>query len=220
MQTTNQRLKEYIDSLGLSVRNFAEEVGISHSTIYNSSNVGSDVLARIKARYQKLSLDWLVCGTGPMEVGTGSMVMESAPIYEKPGNGGTPFYDVPFTPALFQSINSGKAKPTAHFSTPLFPNIEFWVRAAGSGLEPLIPAGAAIGLKLIQPKVWQKWLPPGEAYVILTEDFALARIVHQSDDQEKLALETLQSTNGSKQYLPISLVQSIYKVVTITHEFH
>lgn len=154
-----------------------------------------------------------------MEVDGVSMVSESAPVYEKPGTG-VPFYDNAFSPAILKQAISGKSKPDAHFSTPLFPQIDFWVRAAGSGLEPLIPAGAAIGLLHIKSAVWQKWLPPGEVYVILTDDFALARVVQQSDDPKKLQLETLQASSGSKQQIPVDIILHIFKVVTICHEIH
>jgi len=70
MSKTINRIIEFIDALGMSVRQF--DISINAANGYtlrmekNNASVGSDVIERIVKKYPRLNLVWLITGEGPM----------------------------------------------------------------------------------------------------------------------------------------------------------
>lgn len=64
--TTIDRIIEFIDYKGISKREFASTVGISHSLIGKANAIGSDKLEKILSSYPELSSEWLLTGKGDM----------------------------------------------------------------------------------------------------------------------------------------------------------
>lgn len=65
-----ERIEQLIKSLGLSARQFAEQIGAQPGTISNMmsgrNNPSLDVMKRTLARYQTLNPEWLILGKGEM----------------------------------------------------------------------------------------------------------------------------------------------------------
>lgn len=74
LNTTNQRLKFFVDSLHVSKTEFAVEIGTSQpamSAILSGQRpLSRGMIARIKAHYPKLNVAWLQTGEGDMVVNT------------------------------------------------------------------------------------------------------------------------------------------------------
>lgn len=74
LNTVNQRLKFFVDSLGVSKTEFATELGTSQSAIsailLGQRPLSRGMTARIKARHPELNVAWLMTGTGDMVVNT------------------------------------------------------------------------------------------------------------------------------------------------------
>ena len=70
MSNTVSRIKEFIDSKGLSVRKFEEAVGFSNgafATQYkNNKSIGSDKIENILCSFPELNTEWLLTGNGEM----------------------------------------------------------------------------------------------------------------------------------------------------------
>lgn len=70
MAGTLQRIKEFIDSQGLTVASFEKIVGFSNgslaSQIKNNKSIGVDKLENIVLTYPEISASWLLRGEGPM----------------------------------------------------------------------------------------------------------------------------------------------------------
>lgn len=64
------RLAAIIRSENVSAKQFAEEVGIQPGTVSNilsgRNKPSLEVMQKVQKRYQHISLDWLICGEGPM----------------------------------------------------------------------------------------------------------------------------------------------------------
>ena len=61
------RLLDFINSRGISQREFALRIGVSTSYISNIvKSIGSDVLAKIMEEYPELNIGWLISGKGSM----------------------------------------------------------------------------------------------------------------------------------------------------------
>ena len=65
-----ERIEQVIRVLGLSARQFAEEIGAQPGTISNMmsgrNNPSLDVMRRIMQRYPTLNPEWLILGKGDM----------------------------------------------------------------------------------------------------------------------------------------------------------
>ena len=65
-----QRLRQFIEYKGFSVRQFEQNCGINISTIgqaiRNNKAIGSDKLVKIAENFRDLNLNWLFLGTGSM----------------------------------------------------------------------------------------------------------------------------------------------------------
>lgn len=70
MKTTVQRIKEFIDFKGMSVRSFEKKVNFSNgafaSQFKNRKNIGSDKIENILQTYPDINPRWLLTGNGQM----------------------------------------------------------------------------------------------------------------------------------------------------------
>lgn len=70
MNTIFSRLKEYVDSLGISNNEFGRVIGCSSAQVTqmltHEKNFGVDKLLKIFSGYPSLNPDWLLTGNGPM----------------------------------------------------------------------------------------------------------------------------------------------------------
>ena len=66
----NKRLKQFIDYLGLTVRQFEQKIGVSNGLISKqlrqNTTIQSSSLEKIKENFPHLSIDWLLTGVGVM----------------------------------------------------------------------------------------------------------------------------------------------------------
>ncbi|MBN2787399.1 MAG: helix-turn-helix transcriptional regulator [Paludibacteraceae bacterium] len=61
------RLKEFLEHLGMGQNKFEAHVGIANGYIASKSiTMSSDILEKIKAKYPELDIDWLITGDGEM----------------------------------------------------------------------------------------------------------------------------------------------------------
>lgn len=72
-KSTVQRLKEYLDYKGISIRKFEESVGFSNgsfgSQYKNNKTIGADKVENILNVYPEISAEWLLRGRGEMCLG-------------------------------------------------------------------------------------------------------------------------------------------------------
>ena len=65
-----ERIEKLIEALGISARQFADEIRVQPSTISNMmvgrNNPSLDVMKRILLRYPGLNSEWLIAGRGDM----------------------------------------------------------------------------------------------------------------------------------------------------------
>ena len=66
----NERLKQFIEYLGVSTRNFEQKISVSNGLIgrflSKNTTIQSDVLSKICYTYPELNPSWLITGRGEM----------------------------------------------------------------------------------------------------------------------------------------------------------
>ena len=60
------RIKQFADSLGISMRKFCETVGVANGSFEKVKSIGSETLLKIYYAYPNISLEWLITGEGSM----------------------------------------------------------------------------------------------------------------------------------------------------------
>lgn len=76
-----ERLKQFIDSISISISAFEKSIGMSNASfrkIYNNNGaIGSDKLERILNTYPQLNPSWLLTGEGSMILGEEAAVQQN-----------------------------------------------------------------------------------------------------------------------------------------------
>jgi hypothetical protein len=89
MKTEGERLRYYIESKEVSVRNFCvkNEIGYSgfHQVLQGSRNLGVIVLKQVMDAYPNLNVNWVLTGRGSVEINPeeADALSEPQPIYGK-----------------------------------------------------------------------------------------------------------------------------------------
>ncbi|TWI80556.1 hypothetical protein IQ13_3234 [Lacibacter cauensis] len=68
MNSTRDRILQFIDFKKISNRKFAEKISVSHVYFSKTGAMGSDVLEKISSNYPELNMDWIISGRGEMIV--------------------------------------------------------------------------------------------------------------------------------------------------------
>lgn len=61
-----QRILQFVDTLGISKREFYAKIDVSRGTLESNTGITEEILAKFIATYPKIDLYWLVLGEGPM----------------------------------------------------------------------------------------------------------------------------------------------------------
>lgn len=67
MKTQKERLLEFLDKSGYSIREFERLIGVSNATInHTNDTLSANLKERVSTKFQQLNMDWLLYGTGEM----------------------------------------------------------------------------------------------------------------------------------------------------------
>lgn len=80
---TKERLKSYVKSLGLTVKEFELSINASNGYVNSiSKGIGEDYLSIIIEKYPNLSIEWLLTGKGSMIKDGASIEVDNLPYKE------------------------------------------------------------------------------------------------------------------------------------------
>jgi hypothetical protein len=182
-ENISYRLKLFIDSQGISMREFETIFGFSNgsigSQIKNNKAIGSDRVEKILLHYEDLNPHWLLTGKGPMLLSDAvedeplQVLSEPLPIY---GNKKIPLFEsvvVAGTNAIANdSLHSEMVHPGDFFS-----DANAVIKIYGDSMEPRYPSGSYVPVKRIENK---DLLIYGQDYVIQTSEYRVLKRVQKS----------------------------------------
>ena len=61
-----ERILQFVDTLGISKRDFYKIIDVSRGTLESKTGITEDVLAKFIAKYPDINLNWLISGDGNM----------------------------------------------------------------------------------------------------------------------------------------------------------
>lgn len=203
------RIKSVIADSGLTSNAFALKVGMNSSNLSRKLNGKVPITSRdyrLICDSIGVNKDWLETGTGDKYIGeplNGKETMQ--PML------GVPFYDVEFALGYDEMYNDTTNVPTKFISIPGYEKADFWCRASGDSMKPLISNGDIIALKVIPD--WTEFLPMNEIYAIMTKnDLRTVKVIRRGSDNEHFTLHAI-NDEYEDQEINKAAITKVFKVI-------
>lgn len=184
----NERLRQFIEFLGLTIRQFERETGVSDGQISKllrlNTSIQTNTLAKIKDSFPQLSIDWLLTGKGEM-----ILAEENVPTH----NEETKIKTLPLIPfdalAGIPSIdNIGVSfAECEQYAIPEFiaRGVDFLIRVSGSSMYPKYSNGDILACTIIRNILFFQW---GKVYVIDSSQGVLVKRIFKSEKEGYIQL--------------------------------
>lgn len=206
------RIKEYIDSKGISVSAFEKSVGMSNASfgksLKNKGAIGTDKLENILKVYPEISLEWLITGKGTMSKNTENSVSLNS-------QQGTPYYDVDFIGGFDIVFNDQTMLPALNIVSNICPRAELWCNITGHSMEPTISHGDIIALRKCNIEDIQY----GEMYAVVLDSIRTVKILRKSNTPGMLKFVPINISEYDEQEFSISRILQVYEVVGSIRRF-
>lgn len=209
------RIKEYIDSKGITIAAFERSVGMSNASfgksLKNGGAIGSDKLENILLSYPDLSPSWLLTGEGPM-LKTPSAEAQFAhtitpagidvnPIHQpryterKVENQTINLYDFEAAAGLRSLLDNRHANIIDTIRIPNLPKCDGAIHIVGDSMYPLLKAGDIVLYKEVPADIQNIFF--GEMYLIsyLIEDDDYVMVKYIKKSSQGAPFVTLASQN-------------------------
>lgn len=213
-----ERISQFIQNQGISVRSFEQSIsasdGMIRRAINNKTDIQSKWLSVIADNYPHLNLEWLITGRGSMLKETPQPLSLPTINYEYKG---APYYNVDFIGGFDLVLNDQTINPDYYINFEPYnkPGV-VWCNITGHSMEPELSNGDYIALKEMTDPV--QYLPNGEIYAIVTESYRTVKRIGKADQKDFIRLiPTNKSPEYSPQDIPISMIQKVYAVLGSMH---
>lgn len=207
------RIKQYIDTKGISIAAFEKSVGMSNASfsksLKNNGAIGTDKLENILSVYSDISPEWLLTGQGDMLKEEPSLSVSMNP------QEGTPYYDVDFLGGFDLQENSQAMVPALNIVANICPRAEMWCNITGHSMEPTISHGDIIALH----KCSVEDIQYGEVYAVVLDTFRTVKILRKSSTPGMLKFVPVNKEEFDEQEFSISRILQVYEVVGSIRRF-
>lgn len=213
--TNWQRLEQVISWTGFSTHAFSKAIGLKRSeNLYQikrgSFGISKELARLITLKYPQISYSWLLTGEGSM-MGQGSEDRICAQ-----NAGAIPYYDIDVLVFLAHNETSLKPKPLYHITIPTFSGADFAAKCSGNSMAPYITNGVTAIFKQTNSDA----ILMGEAYLIVTSEFAFIRYVRcVENDNTKLLLVPENTDDFDEMIIDKTQIQKLYVVKGIIQSF-
>lgn len=205
METTvKQRLKEYINHKGISVRLFESTCGLSYGYVSNMRvSIQPDKVMSIAKHYPDLNAGWLLTGEGEMlKNGEKSLVTIVPKKSIDKLQDRVPIYNVEARMGLISLYDTGKVETIGEIYFPNMPRSDAAIIARGDSMYPLIKSGAIVAFRKLNSF---DFFIPGEIYVV---NFVV-------DGDNYNVFKYVQSVDGNNEQLKLVSYNSNHSELTI-----
>lgn len=227
ISTIKGRILSFLDSEGIKKTEFYQATGLSDSNFKGRNRLsqpGGDMIVKILTSYPVLSADWLLTGSGDMLKSITTQVevpvtqVSSAPLpeinYEYKG---APYYNVDFIGGFDIVLNDQTINPDYYINFAPYnkPGV-VWCNITGHSMEPELNNGDFIAMKEMTSPI--EYLPYGEIYGIVTDDYRTVKRIRLSDRKGYVRLiPTNKSPEYGEQEIPIKIIRKVFAVLGSMH---
>lgn len=196
------RLKEYLLTKKLSIREFERNCGLSNGLAARISSTTSPSTLNKISHSSDLNVDWLLTGEGDM------LRADAAPQISY--TDGVPYFDEDFLLGFDEVTAPNSENPDFLIRMPGYEKATLWCNASGHSMEPEINNGDIIALQRIEDF---SFLPFGDVYGFITTNGM--RTIKRLGKSEKEGYYRLIPTNKEydEQEIPINKIALVYRVM-------
>lgn len=203
---------------------FARFLGISSQAVSNwySRNTFDAELLYTKCDF--VNPDWLLTGRGSMlkseevslmgdkEAGKEEVLPKVNYEYK-----GAPYYNVDFIGGFDLVLNDQTRNPDYYINfAPYNKEGVIWCNITGHSMEPELNNGDFIAMKEMHSPI--QYLPAGEIYGIITEDYRTVKRIRMADQKGFVRLiPTNKSPEYAEQEIPVEMIRKVYAVLGSMH---
>lgn len=214
MDGTIKRLQAVLKDRGETKNAFSIIVGINPSNFNRKMRGEIPFTEKDFTKINKsigVSRSWLEYGDGDMYDRSIEQANEGAKTEKESELSVVPFYDVEFALGYDEMYNDTPNVPTKFISIPGYEKADFWCRASGDSMKPVISNGDIIALKEVMD--WQSFLPMNEVYAIMTtNDLRTVKVVRKGSDEAHFTLHAY-NEEFEDQEIPKSAITKVFKVL-------
>ena len=209
-----QRLNMLIEYYCRGNKNqFARMLGIQPQTINSWESRNTYNTELIYSKCEGVNPAWLLTGKGDMidnETITPSINQNCL---------GAPYYNVDFIGGFDLITNDQTRTPDFYINyLPYNKSGVIWCNLTGHSMEPELSNGDIIALREVNTPI--QYLPSGEIYGIVTEDYRTVKRVRLSHKEGFIRLiPSNKNEEYCEQEIPINMVQKVYAVLGSIRKF-
>lgn len=205
------RLQQFIENEGLSVRAFEQSIsasdGMIRRAINNKTDIQSKWLTSIAENYPHLNIEWLVTGKGNML----NTKEECSPIahHANNPNEGIPLIPLSAMAGVFTGDQTVLEYECEHYVVPAFKGADFLIPVKGSSMVPKYNSGDIVACKrLSMSDYFFQW---NKVYVLDTDQGALIKRVNPGSDKDHILI-----ISENSDYKPFELrLDHIYNLALV-----
>lgn len=214
----NERLEKLVEYYGNGNKShFAKILGVKAQTINTWLSRNTYDTELIFAKCDNINASWLLTGEGNMlrsESEKEEKLTSVNQTYE-----GAPYFNVDFIGGFDVIVNDQTRNPDFYINYPPY-NQEgvVWCNLTGHSMEPEISNGDIIALREVTTPI--QYLPAGEIYGIVTEEYRTVKRVRLSQKEGFVRLiPSNKSEEFCEQEIPISMILKVYAVLGSIRKF-
>lgn len=217
----NKRLKKFLDSEDISVRQFESMIGSSDGKIAKfmatNSSLKSDTLNKIMEVFPQLSIEWLLTGEGEMlrssKADPSQSNAKERPVLKEVTKGGLPLIPIDAVAGFNGWDECGVSEmDCTHYDVPDFKtaHADFLIRVSGSSMYPKYSSGDILACRKIDEITFLQW---GKVYVIDSRQGAMVKRLFPMEGNADMILCKSDNPNYPPFELPKEEIRSLSIVV-------
>lgn len=214
----NERLERLVEYYGNGNKShFAKILGVKAQTINTWLSRNTYDTELIFAKCDNINASWLLSGEGNM-LRSESEKEEKLPSVNQTYEG-APYFNVDFIGGFDVIVNDQTRNPDFYINYPPY-NQEgvVWCNLTGHSMEPEISNGDIIALREVTTPI--QYLPAGEIYGIVTEEYRTVKRIRLSQKEGYIRLiPSNKSEEFCEQEIPISMILKVYAVLGSIRKF-
>lgn len=225
MNKVQERLYEFIASVGINVADFERSAGLANGFV-NSTNEkmrrSSKIL--ISSAFPELNVEWVLRGTGKMLYPKGDVInsgdnsvnaingnaISITHTKKEEAKKGVPYFDLGIIKDFEKLKNASKQDTDETINCSQYDDTDFWCKMDDKMMTSPLSFGDSIGV--IKRNDWKRTIIYNRVYIIICKEIRMVRKISKSDAGMKFI--KISSSNNSKdsQDFPVSEIKELYEV--------